>query len=265
MPLYKGQQDPLAHVIDFLETVIHGYAVGDLGRLGEIRPDPKPPNLRGCAIPECLAIFAVLDLLGFLMRKDFTDDQSLDIDRLIECQLTCAPAPNEEKILRRIENSARNTFDNLKYMLEKWVSRESEDYDELTIELIIKLFRHGGAHQFLPKAARIAKWGRKEPLIKFTHAGDGFPTPILHEDRFRDDSLTALERMVRIVKDKDQHELKTVCDDTIEELAVRMSKRLAVRHWLDRDLLKKILLSKRPDLLDCHRSPTPWGTPTLPT
>ncbi len=263
MPLYEGQQDPFTHVVSFLDTNVFGYAVGDIRRLGQIRPDPVPPNLRGCAVPECLSIFAVLDLLGFLMRKDFTDEQSLDIDRLIECQLTSTPAPNEWEILGRIK--ATKTSDNLKYILEKWVSKESEDYDELTIELIIKLFRHGGAHQFLPKAAGIAKWGRNEPLVKFTHAEDGFPTPILHEDRFRDDCLAALERIVRIIKDKDQRELKTVCDDTIEELVVRMSKRLAIRHWLDRDMLKKILLSKRPDLLDNHRSPTPWGTQTLPT
>ena len=166
MPLYVGRQDPLDHVVSFLQRTIRDYAIGDLERLGKIRPDPEPPNLRGCTVPECLTIFAVLDLLGFLMRSDFDDEKKLDVDRLIADQINCIePTPADNKILDRIENKGvrGKTSRNLEYMLRTWLSTQREGYDELAIDLIVKLFRHGGAHQFLPKAAGIAKWGRKHP------------------------------------------------------------------------------------------------------
>jgi len=257
MPFYRRPQEPLAHVIIFLDTAIRGYVVGDLKRLAEIRPDPQPPNLRGCTVPESLAVFAVLDLMGFLMRKDFDDEKELDMDRLIQDQVTCTkPGPKDAVILKRIDEKARKTSDNVEYILANWLTCESNDYDELARELIIKLFRHGGAHQFLPKAAGIAKWGKERPLVEFRKAEDGFPLPILNEDRFREDSLATLGRIVRILENEDEEELRTVCGDSIEELATRMSNRLTIRHWLDRDMLKKILRSKKPDLLRGQGSQT---------
>jgi hypothetical protein len=250
MPLYNGQQDPFAHVLDFLETTVFGYAVGDIRRLGQVRPDPVPPNLRGCTVPECLSIFAVLDLLGFLMRGDFDDETKLDLDRLIANQVKNAPPPQSDiKILKRIADKARKSSDNLKYMFDKWLCQQSQAYDELHRDLIIKLFRNGGAHQFIPKAAGIAKWGRPEPLIKFRKAPDGFPLPVLNQDLFREDVLAILERIRRTIKNKDDNELMIICGEAVEVLATRMSKRLIVRHWLDRDMLRSILMTHKPDVL----------------
>ncbi len=265
MPLYNGPQDPLSHVISFLDRTICDYAIKDLQRLGEIRPDPEPPNLRACTVPECLAIFAVLDLMGFLMRKDFDDEEGLELNRLIEEQdMLITPAPDDLKILKSIGEKAKKTSDNLRYMLVNWFSKRYEGYDEWAMDMIITLFRHGGAHQFLPKAAGIAKWGPRKPLIVFERVS-GFPRPVLNEDRFREDSIATLQRIVHVVKTKDEEELKSVCGDTVEELAIRMSNRLAARHWLDRDVLKKILRSSRPDLLVSHGPQSPWATSTLPS
>jgi|GEM_PF-3594065 len=263
MPLYNGQQDAFTHVVSFLETNVFGYAVGDIRRLGQIRPDPIPPNLRGCTVPECLSIFAVLDLLGFLMRGDFDDETKLDLDRLIADQMrNVPPAQDDNRRLKRISDKARNSSENLKYVFDKWLYGQSNAYDELNTDLIIKLFRNGGAHQFIPKAAGIAKWGRPEPLIKF-EARDGFPLPILNQDRFREDVLAILDRIRRTVKNKDDNELMTICGETVEVLATRMSKRLIVRHWLDRDMLRSILMTHKPEVLQANISQD--VRPVLPT
>jgi hypothetical protein len=256
-------------VINFLDTTIHGYAVGDLRRLGQIRPDPEPPNLRGCAVPECLSIFAVLDLLGFLMRGDFDDETGLDLDRLIEIQIRNDRLPaNDKKILDKIGEMVRRlSSSNLEYMLVKWLSAQSKAYDKLNRKLIIGLFRHGGAHQFIPKAAGIAKLGETKPLIEFRKSKDGFPLPVLNEDRFREDVLAALERIRRIMKEHDDDQLMAICGETVEELAKRMSKRLAVRHWLDRAALREILgeeKEKEKELLE-QALPIQWASSILPT
>jgi hypothetical protein len=264
MPLYNGQQDPLAHVVSFLEKTISGYAIGDIRRLGEIRPDANKPNLRGCAVPECLAIFAVLDLIGFLMRGDFDDEAELDIETLISDQIDYAePSPTDYNILKKIRREAQKTADNLKYIFENWLWDQSKDYDELARDLLINLFRHGGSHQFLPKASGIAKWGKTRPLIEFQKAKDGFPLPILNEDRFREDVIIALERIIQIMKHWDNESLMVICQNTVEQMATRMSKRLSIRHWLDRDMLRSTLLTHRPDLLHANIF---WDIrPVLPT
>ena len=249
MPLYSGQQDPLTHVVSFLETTVFGYAVGDIRRLGQVRPDPIPPNLRGCTVPECLSIFAVLDLLGFLMRGDFDDEKELDLDRLIADQMKYAPPPaSDNKILKRISEKACKSSDNLKYMLKKWLSEQSKDYDELNRHLIIKLFRNGGAHQFIPKAAGIAKWGLDHPLIEFWKADDGFPKPILNEDLFRQDFLETVDHIALVLKNKDEQ-----TEENLRRHRGGIGKEnehtFGHRHWLDRDMLRTILGSRKPDLM----------------
>ncbi len=266
MPFYERPQEPLAHVIEFLDQRIHDYVVGDLTRLAGIRPDHGPRNLRGCTIPEALTVFAVLDLLGFLMRKDFDDEKELDVDRLIEEQATCAEcATRDADLLTKIRVKFRdNTSDNLEFMLKNWLCQESNAYDELARELIIKLFRHGGAHQFLPKAAGIAKWGLDRPLIELWKADDGFPKPILNEDLFRKDFLATVDRITLVLKNNDDQELKKICGDTVEKLAKRMSTRLAILHWLDRNQLMRILRPRKPDLLPSRSSQTkPTVLPTV--
>ena len=162
MPLYQPIEDPLETVFSFFEDVVEKYVVGDLETLAEIRPEPWPPNRRGCTVPESLAVFAVLDLMGFLMRKDFDDEKQLDIDRLIKEQANCTePKPDEPAILKRIGEQATRTGDNLEYMLEKWLGRESTGYDKLTIALDYQAFQAWRCSSILAKGGRNSQaWKR---------------------------------------------------------------------------------------------------------
>jgi hypothetical protein len=121
-----------ARVIQYFDTEIEQYVLQDLKRLSQIRPDPKT-GLRGCTIPQAMLIFAVLDLLGYLVNED----------------------PKASKT---------NTFKNYSAIFASNLGLFPIQYEQDT-DKIVKLFRHGLMHQFFPKASAIAKATVGQPLI----------------------------------------------------------------------------------------------------
>ena len=149
---------------DFLLD-IKKYVLPDLRRLrNDIRPDSR--GLQGCTVPTAMFAFAVLDLVGFLMRP--------------------APALPEE------------CKKNIKFSLSSDADILPNEYQDNT-ELLLTLFRHGIMHQVLPKAAGIMKLpvGIELPLIFCKSKED---IPILNADKLVDDlvkCLAILEERVR--------------------------------------------------------------------
>jgi hypothetical protein len=119
-------------VIQYFDTEIEQYVLQDLNRLSQIRPDPNT-GLRGCTVPQAMLIFAVLDLLGYLVNED----------------------PKASK---------KNTSKNYSAIFSSNLGLFPIQYEQ-DIDKIVKLFRHGLMHQFFPKASGIAKVIGDKPLI----------------------------------------------------------------------------------------------------
>jgi hypothetical protein len=119
----------LQRVLEFFSNEIEQYVIGDLVRLREIRPD-KETGLRGCAVPQAMLVFAVLNLFGYLIN----------------------------------ERETANTLENFKAIFSSKQGLFPAEYEKEACR-IVKLFRHGMMHQFFPKASAVAKVGENMPLI----------------------------------------------------------------------------------------------------
>ncbi|MEW6529337.1 MAG: hypothetical protein AB1473_00775 [Thermodesulfobacteriota bacterium] len=245
-------------VLGFLDTEIQGFVVGDLARLGTLSPAGSKPFTCQCTVPESLAAFAALELMGFLMRSDFNEERNLDMPALIKLQAACGEATGADAdALGTLGGRTRidDTSGNIEYMVEKWLNLESgSQYDKFTIQVLISLFRHGGAHRYFPKAAAIRRGGSAFPVLDFEKES-GFSVPILNEDRLREDYLAANKRITAIIRNNDEEQLRSITGETVGVLVGRMSARLDVLLYLDRRKLKNILAEfKRTDLLPCRTS-----------
>ncbi len=247
-------------VLEFLENEIQGFVVGDLTRLSRLAPSGTEPFTRLCTIPESMAVFLVMELMGFLMRADFNEEQLLDMPRLLAAQTACGEATGADAAALDVLGSRTRVDDtsgNIRYMMEDWLNLESGgQYDGLTIRLLISFFRHGSAHRFFPKAAGISKIGASQPVLVIRQLS-GFPVPLLNEDRLREDYLGANRRITSIVSNMDDAQLQQITGELVSSLVLRMNSRLDALLYLDRRKLKNILRAEgRTDLLPNQISST---------
>jgi hypothetical protein len=232
----------IAHerVSNFFTNEVTQYMRGDLNRLALIQDDPA------CTVPESLAVFAVLDLFGFLMRRDDQAEFCLNTPLLIQQQ----EKGNhwDEAIgnqISRIKSVRDSTRINIEYMIYNWMEAVAPgDYSNgLNSAFLVTLFRNGGAHQFLPKAAGISKMDADQELITIIKVDKGFPLPILNQNRFRNDMLKALNRIQEVIQTENDRELEQITQDNdrVQDLVNRMNTRLDVMLLLDRkDLLQSL-------------------------
>lgn len=89
----------------------------------------KHDELGYCTIPQAMAIFSYMDILGFLLRID----------------------TNAEDL-----SSKKDTGENIKYFLKQFYINKSF-ISENDIKPLINLYRHGMMHQFLPKNVHVYK------------------------------------------------------------------------------------------------------------
>lgn len=54
-------------VLRFFDTEIKNYFLGDLEVLSSIIPE-QPHGLKSCAVPQAMMIFAMMDLLAYLLN-----------------------------------------------------------------------------------------------------------------------------------------------------------------------------------------------------
>jgi hypothetical protein len=140
-------------VLSFFDSEFARFILPDLERLSDIRPDSQ--GLRACSIPQAMLVFAVLDLLGYLINPD-------------------------------VNASKQNTLENYRAVFSSRLGLFPQEYEDET-DRIVKLFRHGIMHQFFPKASAIGK-GHGERQIIF----ESGRIPCLNLDRFTRDATDAI-------------------------------------------------------------------------
>lgn len=167
-------------VQNLFNNEISMYVLPDIDRLtNEIRPDNR--GLRGCTIPLAMMLFALIDLFGFLMRRDEGANK-------------------------------RNTKRNFEYLLSEG-SLFPEVY-AANWERILKLFRHGVMHQFFPKASGIAKAGPNRPLIFEDNR-----IPVLNVDILSRDMVLVIDQIERDIIQGDVRELIVRMNSRLDSLA----------------------------------------------
>ena len=194
----------------FLTHDIARFVVPDLQRLRhEIRPDPN--GLRGCTVATTMFAFAILDLLGFLMRP-VPDPKREETTK--KSHVTGSANAKQRSRLCRMR---KKTKKNIRFTLSGDAGLFPNEYGA-NCEILIELFRHDLTHQVFPKAAGIAKASpctqpsssssssspsgsaagiakmvppAQVPLVFYEPGG----TPILNAGKLVDDLLTALEEL----------------------------------------------------------------------
>jgi hypothetical protein len=229
----------------FFENEVTKFLLADLDRLGKIQDHPA------CTIPESLAIFSFVDLLGFLMRPQFDDENKIDLVNALDLQHRGKELdPTDAAVIKKLESRARATQDNLNYMCSTWLVLIRQDYgDPLNMALLRILFRHGGAHQFFPKIGSIGKNGEEQALIEIRAKIGNYPLTHLNQNKFREDFVACLSMMIGIIVQKDDKEMAKITGESIEKVIQRMNARLDARLYLDREQLLQILRTNAPDLL----------------
>ena len=122
-----------ARVVEFFRAEIGTFVMRDLASLRVVKSLPMNSDTIGwCAAPLAQTLFAVLDLLGYLVRPE-EGAKKTDTLKNINAVLS-------DSALFSIEY--RNHAD-----------------------VLVKQYRHGLIHQFFPKAAGIARLGEDGPLF----------------------------------------------------------------------------------------------------
>lgn len=173
--------DPKHRVLNFFKNELNNYVVGDLNRLSEIHPDRRT-GFRGCTIPQAMLIFALLDLLGYLINDDPTA-------------------------------SKRNTLNNYKFIFSSTCGLFPKEYEKES-DRIVKLFRHGIIHQFFPKASGIAKLSKDMPLL-----GLNGNIPCLNVNRLTHDTLNAIRKLHVQIENSKCDELVNRINNRLDILA----------------------------------------------
>jgi hypothetical protein len=189
-PLCEGSTEDAMNprrqrVLEFFSNEIERYVIGDLMCLSEVRPDQKT-GLRGCAVPQAMLAFAILDLFGYLINeksKARKDDTHGNFKEIFSSKHGLFPVPYEKETDR-----------------------------------IVELFRHGMMHQFFAKASAVAKLGEDAPLILFQDA------PCLNVDRLSEDVITALRELRQRVASGDYDDLAERINGRLDRLAKEDSR-----------------------------------------
>ncbi len=118
----ESQNQAAEGVKSYFENIINGYLVDDINTLLNDELDEKEQG--GCTAPLAMAVFSGMNQLGYLINKKETKEIVEDGETATE---TC-----------------------IKAFCDSWMCKIDIIYKKTTIqEMIVNLFRHGMAHQFL--------------------------------------------------------------------------------------------------------------------
>jgi hypothetical protein len=172
----KELTDAQITVLSFCHDRLNKYVVQDIERLTrEIHPR-GPQYLAGCTVPLGLTLFAVSDLLGFLIRYD------------VDPRVCSDP----ERYWGATKNS--RCFLSQERYFPPEVRRETG--------AIINVFRHGLVHQFFPKTWGITKIGPSNSLFVKSQTLISLNVNVLAELY-----LTAISIMVKDVEEGENRDL----------------------------------------------------------
>ncbi len=174
----------------YLDT-ISKYLVPEIKGLAS--KTPKADGSEGYAVPLALTLFALIDVLGFLLRKKDAEGNK--------------PKPQKTRENFRVLLAGSNYFPEIYSEGKTWC-------------VLLKIFRHGISHTLFPKVSGIAKLGEKQ-LITEDSSGCKF---ILNVDRLTKDCLEAFEKIKLMVEEGDDEELINRIDERLTQLYDEDSK-----------------------------------------
>lgn len=238
----------------FFENEVTTFLIADLERMGKIQDHPAG------TIPESQAVFSFLDLLGFLMRFDFDDEEGLNWPGMLSGQQDGKPIDRtEQDVVDKISAAATRTGKNISYMASTWLAQVAQEYKEpLNLALLQILFRHGGVHQFFPKVGSIGKDDRKIPVLKVSVTAGKYPVTHLNQNNLREDFLESLKLIKQIIIEKKESDMQAITGESLEKMILRINARLDARLYLDRQQLLEVLTEHAPELLPyCPKPYTP--------
>ncbi len=179
-------------VQNYLDT-ISKYLIPEIKGLASKRQNAD--GYEGYAVPLALTLFALIDVLGFLLRKEDANGNK--------------PKPEE-------------TGKNFEALLAE-SNYFSETYSEgKTWSILLKIFRNGIVHTLFPKVSGIAKHGAKQLITE--NPGDCKFT--LNVDRLTKDCLEAFEKIKLMVEEEADEELINRIAERLKQLYDEDSKKI---------------------------------------
>ena len=179
-------------VQNYLDT-ISKYLAPEIKGLANKRQNAD--GYEGYAVPLALTLFALMDVLGFLLRKRGTKGNNPDPKKTIE---------NFKALL-----AGSNYFPEI-YSEEK------------TWRVLLTIFRHGISHTLFPKVSGIGKHGEQQLIIE----GSGDCKFILNVDRLTKECLEAFEKIKSVIEEGADEELINRIDERLTQLYDEDSKNI---------------------------------------
>lgn len=175
-------EEQAQQVREWFDLVVNGYITEDLKQLMNI-----PANLEkgGCAVALAMTAFSAMNLLGFLITSKKLDPKN-------------------------------TTYSVTAFVCTRMKNLKGKDWYRSSdlAKGLVKLFRHGFAHQFLPGSLTIARGSRNGKLLG--KASDG--SHILSADVLAGDVLDAIELLSEDVHDDNKRDLIELMFEKLKKL-----------------------------------------------
>jgi hypothetical protein len=169
-------------ILNFLNGEVAKYVIPDIKRLRELEPQ-GPERLAACTIPTAMFLFVIVDLFGYLVRKDSKHPKIGD------------------------------TEGNLRAIFTHSLTRFSPEYNE-RLKTLVGLFRNGLMHQIFPKAAGIRRAGNTDHLFD---QFDGLDH--MNVDRFSTDVLAMIENLCQNLGASEWNNLRQQMSERLDHIA----------------------------------------------
>jgi hypothetical protein len=208
--LFEEKEDK---VKEYFEKVINGYLVNDIKTLLDPALDEKKEG--GCSAPLAMTVFSAMNELGRLTS-----------------------GKNSKEIIEGV-----NTENCIKEFCNDWMKKVNEKYKKSSIqELLVSLFRHGLAHQFLPIAlSAITRNPNQKELICRREIDKGEFIYVLQVKILSQDFLKALEFLeikIDTAKEKDPEFISRF----YERLCIKQEKQIKKNEDLIQKADKNLVL-----------------------
>lgn len=185
-------------ILNFLGGEVTKYIIPDIARLRKLRPQ-GPEGLAACTIPTAMLLFVIVDLFGYLVRKD-SKHPKLD-----------------------------DTEGNLRAIFTHSLTGFSPEYNE-RLKTLVGLFRNGLMHQIFPKAAGIRKAGNTDHLFD---QFDGLDH--MNVDRFSADVFTMIKNLCQHLRASEWNNLRQQMSERLDRIAQSDFREMSLKKKAEQD------------------------------
>ena len=184
-------------ILNFLDGEVKKYLIPDIERLQKLRPQ-GPEGLAACTIPTAMLLFVIVDLFGYLLRKDARhpklDDTEGNLRAIFTHSLTGFPSEYNERL-----------------------------------KTLVALFRNGLMHQIFPKAAGIRKAGNTDHLFDHFNGLDH-----MNVDRFSADVLTMIRNLCQHLRASEWNNLRQQMSERLDRIAQSNFREMSLKKQAER-------------------------------